>query len=131
MADSTVYEEDVVPVEEQREEKDVPTNRKPSIVNRSVASIVLDYCLDIFLLTLSVLFFAFGLTIRSHDKVPVATHPRLANSLLGASKVVSRVFEDFSIDRTLTAETGTDYLSNPVCMCLGPNGTVSSPMETR
>ena len=60
----------------------------PKSVKASVASIVADFAVDIILLALAVAFFAFGLTVRRYDQTPIASHPRLTNALVEATKYV-------------------------------------------
>ena len=88
MAVTATYEA-VNPLDKYGAAEDVLAPLNPHVVNRSVTSIMLLCCLDVSLLALSLAFFAFGLTIHSHNKTSTASHPRLTNTLLQVSKYVS------------------------------------------
>ncbi|KAI1411309.1 hypothetical protein F5Y13DRAFT_191584 [Hypoxylon sp. FL1857] len=64
----------------------------PSPIRSSVFSIVADLIVDVILLSLSVAFFAFGLTVRSYDQTPTEANPRTTNTLLQATKYGPSVF---------------------------------------
>jgi hypothetical protein len=62
----------------------------PQALDHSSVSIVLDVVVDVILLTLSIIFLAFSLTIRSYDHAPTEQNPRMTSVLLGLAKYVSR-----------------------------------------
>jgi hypothetical protein len=90
---STGSREALVPKEREEVPGILPESPKP--VRRSAISVVSDLCLDVFFLMLSLVFFAFGLTIRSYDQASTITHPRLTKTLSQATTYVFATYHSF------------------------------------